>query len=316
MRALITGITGQDGSYLAELLLSLGAEVFGLVRRTSDPKLTRIAHLVPRLHLLDGDVLDQASLVRALATARPDEVYHLAAQSFVGRSWAEPVHTAEVTGLGALRMLEALRIAAPEARFYQASSSEMYGNARPPVAADGPFHPRSPYGTAKLFAHSSAVNFRESFGLHVSCGILFNHESPRRGAEFVTRKVAIAASRAAQGDHEKLLLGNLDARRDWGWAPDYVQAMHRILQEDRPGDWVIGTGRSHSVRDLCAAAYGAVGLDWEAFVRVDPKLVRPAEIDALVADPSPAAERLGWRPSVTFEGMVERMVRAELDSAA
>lgn len=311
--ALITGVTGQDGSYLAELLLQRGYEVWGLVRRTSDAAGSRIAGLGDALRRVDGDVLDAGSLVRALQRAQPDEVYHLAAQSFVGRSWGEPVHTAEVTGLGALRLLEAVRMVCPEARVYQASSSEMYGNHRGPVSTEGPFHPRSPYGTAKLFAHATAVNYRESHGLHVVCGILFNHESPRRGDAFVTRKVALAAARAARGDTRPVLLGNLDARRDWGWAPDYVDAMWRMMQAPVARDWVLGTGVSRSVRDLCRAAYGAVGLDWQAHVQVDPSLLRPAEIDVLVGDPSELTAALGWRPTVDFDELVARMVRAALD---
>jgi len=311
--ALITGDSGQDGSYLAELLLARGYEVWGLVRRTSDSSCRRLVGLGEALRRIDGDVLDAGSLVRALQRAKPDEVYHLAAQSFVGRSWAEPVHTAEVTGLGALRLLEAVRTTCPDARVYQASSSEMYGNHRGAVSTDGPFHPRSPYGTAKLFAHATAVNYRESHGLHVVCGILFNHESPRRGEEFVTRKVTLAAVRAARGDPRPVLLGNLDARRDWGWAPDYVDAMWRMLQAPTARDWILGTGVSRSVRDLCRAAYGAVGLDWQAYVQVDPGLIRPAEIDALVGDPSELTVALGWRPTVGFDDMIARMVQAALD---
>ena len=313
--ALITGITGQDGSYLADHLLALGYEVHGVVRRSSTPGYGRIAHILDRITLHDGDLLDQGSLVRAVAAAGPHEVYNLGAQSFVGRSWTEPVHTAEVTGLGAVRLLEAVSIAAPDARVYQASTSEMFGNAPSDrIGPDGPFHPRSPYGTAKLFAHTSAVNHRESYGRFVACGILFNHESPRRGAEFVTRKICAGAARARGGDRTPLMLGNLSARRDWGWAPDYVDAMHRMLQVSEPTDLIVATGVSHSVRDLCRVAFGAVGLEWEAHVQVDPALVRPAEVDTLVGDPSRAESLLGWRRTVDFEEMIRRMVAAECDA--
>jgi GDPmannose 4,6-dehydratase len=311
-RALITGISGQDGSYLAEHLLNLGYEVHGLVRRTSGGTLWRLEGLEPRITLHPGDLLDSGSLTRAVERANPDEIYHLAAQSFVGRSWDEPVHTAEVTGLGTLRLLEVVRQLAPKARFYQASTSEMFGNAGSGQRrSSGPFHPRSPYATAKKFAHDTAVLWRESFGLYVSCGILFNHESPRRGPEFVTRKVAIGAARAARGDRTPLRLGDLNARRDWGWAPEYVVAMHRMLQGDAPVDAVVATGESHSVRDLCAEAFGAVNLDWRDHVVVDEALCRPAEVHDLVGDPSEAAA-LGWVASVRFPELVRRMVEAEL----
>jgi len=310
--ALITGITGQDGSYLAELLLSQGVEVYGLIRRCSSPNLHRIEHIAHRLQLIDGDLLDQGSLVRAVERSEADEVYNLAAQSFVGRSWEEPVHTAQVTGLGALRVFEAVRIAAPEARVYQASTSEMFGLIGGRGTVEGPFHPRSPYGTAKLFAHTSAVNYRESFGLHISCGILFNHESPRRSPQFVTRKVCIAAARAARGHREPLRLGALDARRDWGWAPDYVEAMVQMVRREDPGDFIVATGTSRSVADLCEAAYGCVGLDWREHVTVDQAFVRPAEIPDLVGDPTVATDDLGWTAKVTFVEMVERMVAHEL----
>ncbi|HMV70325.1 MAG TPA: GDP-mannose 4,6-dehydratase, partial [Myxococcota bacterium] len=293
--ALITGVTGQDGSYLAELLLARGYSVYGLVRRSSSADAWRIAGIRDRLTLLDGDLLDQGSLLRAIEESAPDEVYNLGAQSFVGRSWREPVHTAEVTGLGALRVLEAVRALRPQARVYQASTSEMYGDLGDrPATADGPFAPRSPYGTAKLFAHTTAIAYRASYGMFVATGILFNHESPRRGVEFVTRKVCRAAARAAAGDPEPLRLGNLDARRDWGWAPDYVEAMWRMLQHERPLDLVVATGETRSVRDLCAAAYGCVGLDWRDHVRADASLLRPADIGALRGDPGPAREAIGW----------------------
>lgn len=317
MRALITGITGQDGSYLAEQLLEEGTEVFGLVRRSSSPHFERIEHLLTgdpgsRITLLEGDLLDQGSLIRAVQESRPDEVYNLAAQSFVGRSWKEPVHTAEVTGLGALRVFEAARIAAPEARIYQASTSEMFGLIGGKGTEEGPFHPRSPYGTAKLFAHTTAVNYRESYGMRVSCGILFNHESPRRSPQFVTRKVCMAAARAARGDKTRLGLGALDSRRDWGWAPDYVAAMVQMSRRAEPGDFIVATGKSHSVADLCEVAYRTVGLNWRDFVTTDPAFVRPAEIPDLVGDPARAGRELGWTATVSFEDMIERMVAHEL----
>jgi GDPmannose 4,6-dehydratase len=321
-RALITGITGQDGSYLAEQLLGEGAEVWGLVRRTSHadavpPRLASVLaqpDLAARLHLVDGDLLDLPSLLRAVREARPDEVYNLAAQSFVGRSWREPEHTAEVSGLGALRVFEAVRLERPEARVYQASTSEMYGELSGRHAtAQGPFQPRSPYGTAKLFAHTTAAAWRASYGMFVCSGILFNHESPRRGLEFVTRKVCRGAARAAAGDREPLRLGNLHARRDWGWAPDYVDAMVRMVRHPRPLELVVATGVSHSVADLCAAAYAAVGLDWRDHVRSDVALERPADIEDLRGDPAGAEAAIGWRPTVSFEELVQRMVRAEVD---
>jgi GDPmannose 4,6-dehydratase len=312
-RALITGITGQDGSYLAELLLDKGYEVHGLVRRASSPTDGRIAHLRDRLHLHAGDLLDQGSLVRAVEASRPHEVYHLAAQSYVGRSWSEPVYTADVTGLGAVRLLEAVRMAAPSARVYQASTSELYGAAGAGrVGPEGPFRPRSPYGVAKLLAHHAAINHRESFGMFVCAGILFNHESPRRGDEFVTAKVARAAAGAARGARAPLRLGNLAARRDWGWAPEYVEAMWRMLQVDTPMDLVVGTGVAHSVQDLVEVAYATVGLDWRDHVETDASLLRPADVDHLCADPTGAEAAIGWRAQVGFEELVERLVRAEL----
>jgi GDPmannose 4,6-dehydratase len=310
-RALITGITGQDGSYLAELLLERGVEVFGLVRRTSGPMGGRLDGVLGRVRLIDGDVLDQGSLLRAVEESRPDQVFHLASQSFVGRSWREPVHTFEVTGLGTVRMLEAVRLLAPKARFYQASSSEMFGNSPGPHTVDGPFLPRSPYAIGKVTAHHFARNTRESYGTFVATGILFNHESPRRGPEFVTRKVAIAAARIAAGSAEKLRLGNLAARRDWGWAPDYVRAMVQLLDHDAPIDVIIGTGVSHSVAELCELAFAAVNLDWRDHVVEDPALMRPAEVPALVADRRDAEHVLGWTPTVGFEELVRRMVQAE-----
>jgi GDPmannose 4,6-dehydratase len=311
-RALITGITGQDGSYLAELLLEHGYEVYGLVRHSSSPRLERIAHLEERLTLLRGDLLDPSSLVGAVAAARPDEVYNLAAQSFVPTSWQEPVLTAEFTGLGVTRLLEAVRQAAPEARFYQASSSEIFGQvSRSPQDESTPFWPRSPYGVAKLYGHWITVNYRESYGLFACCGILFNHESPRRGEEFVTRKISRGAARIALGLERELRLGNLQARRDWGFAGDYVRAMWRMLQRSDPRDYVIATGVTHSVADFCALAFAELGLDWREHVRSDERLLRPAEIDRLVGDAARAREELGWSPSMDFEGLVRHMVRED-----
>jgi GDPmannose 4,6-dehydratase len=316
-RALITGITGQDGSYLAELLLAKGYEVFGLVRRTSTERTERIAHVERSLHLVRGDLLDQTSLMRAFDESAPDEIYNLAAQSFVPTSWREPVLTAEITALGVTRMLEAMRQVAPRARFYQASSSELFGNVRvSPQREDTPFQPRSPYGVAKLYAHGIAVNYRESYGLHVSCGILFNHESPRRGPEFVSRKVALGAARTKLGLARELKLGNLDARRDWGFAGDYVRAMWSMLQRDNPGDYVVATGVQHTVRELAEIAYGEVGLDWREHVVVDATLYRPAEVDSLVGDASKAKRELGWQPEVGFDALVRMMVRADLAALA
>jgi GDPmannose 4,6-dehydratase len=313
-RALITGITGQDGSYLAELLLEQGYEVFGLVRRSSSPRLERIAHLEDRLQLLRGDLLDPSSLVAAVAAARPDEVYNLAAQSFVPTSWQEPVLTAEFTGLGVTRLLEALRQAAPEARFYQASSSEIFGQvAQSPQDEHTPFWPRSPYGVAKLYGHWITVNYRESYGLFACCGILFNHESPRRGEEFVTRKITRAAARIARGLERELVLGNLAARRDWGFAGDYVRAMWLMLQRDEPRDYVIASGETHSVAEFCERAFAEVGLDWREHVRSDERFLRPAEIDRLVGDARRAREELGWRPQMDFGELVAHMVRADVE---
>ncbi len=313
-RALVTGVTGQDGSYLADLLLGKGYEVFGLVRRTSTESTRRIAHL-DDLVLLGGDVLDPTSLAEAVVTARPDEVYHLAAQSHVAASWTQPVATAEITGLGTARLLEAVRRHAPEARYYQASSSEMFGNAeRSPQDEQTPFHPRSPYGIAKVFAHQMVVHHRQAYGMHASCGICFNHESPRRGVEFVTRKVARGVAQIARGHARILELGNLEARRDWGWAPDYVEGMWRMLQQDTPGDYVLATGETRSVQDLVEAAFGRVGLPWREHVRTDPALLRPAEIHLLRGDASRARRVLGWAPTVSFEEMIGRMVDAELEA--
>jgi len=307
-RALVTGVTGQDGSYLAEFLLDRGYKVFGLVRRTSALRHERIEHLEGRLELLTGDLTDQGSLYRALDLAQPHEVYNLAAQSFVPTSWSEPVLTAEVTALGPMRLLEALRLVAPEARFYQASTSEMFGKAPPPQRETTPFHPRSPYGVAKVYAHFATVNHRESYGTFAVSGILFNHESPRRGEEFVTRKVTRAVGRIAAGLQHELRLGNLDARRDWGDARDFVRAMWAMLQQDEPRDYVIATGVTHSVRELVQLAFARAGLEWRQHVRVDEDLLRPAEVDHLVGDASLAHAELGWRPLVDFETLIADMV--------
>jgi len=311
--ALITGITGQDGSYLAELLLAKGYRVVGIVRRSSTTPYERIAHLVDRIELVSADLLDQTSLVDAMASSQPDEIYNLAAQSFVQTSWSQPVLTGEFTGLGVTRMLEAMRKAAPRARFYQASSSEMFGKVtESPQCESTPFYPRSPYGVAKVYGHWITVNYRESYGLYAVSGILFNHESPRRGLEFVTRKVTDGAARISLGLARTLPLGNLEARRDWGFAGDYVDAMWRMLQLDRPEDFVIGTGETRSVRELCDVAFGAVGLDYRQHVVEDPRFIRPAEVDLLVADSSKARERLEWRPRVGFRELIAMMVEADL----
>ena len=311
--ALITGITGQDGSYLAELLLEKGYRVVGIVRRSSTTPYERIAHLVDRIELVSADLLDQHSLVDAIAESNPSEIYNLAAQSFVQTSWTQPVLTGEFTALGVTRMLEAVRKAAPKARFYQASSSEMFGKVvETPQRETTPFYPRSPYGVAKVYGHWITVNYRESFGLYAVSGILFNHESPRRGLEFVTRKVTDGVARIKLGIDKELRLGNLDARRDWGFAGDYVDAMWRMLQPEEPGDYVVGTGETWSVRQLCELAFAHVGLDYRDHVVQDQKFMRPAEVDVLVADPSLVNERLGWAPRCTFHQLVAMMVDADL----
>jgi len=311
--ALITGITGQDGSYLAELLLDKGYDVVGVVRRTSHDSYERIGHLLDRLHIVPADLLDQHSLTTVVKDAKPDEIYNLAAQSFVPTSWTQPVLTGEFTALGVTRLLEAVRLAHPEARFYQASSSEMFGKAvETPQRETTPFYPRSPYGVAKVYGHWITVNYRESYGLYAVSGILFNHESPRRGLEFVTRKVTHGVARIARGKARELRLGNLDAGRDWGYAGDYVEAMWRMLQQPAPQDYVIGAGETHTVRELCQIAFTHVGLDWQQYVQVDPSLVRPAEVDVLLADPSKARRELGWRPSVGFADLVRMMMDADL----
>ena len=315
--ALITGITGQDGSYLAELLLAKGYRVVGVVRRSSTTPYERIAHLVDRVELVSADLLDQTSLTDVVHETQPDEIYNLAAQSFVQTSWAQPVLTGEFTALGVTRMLEAMRKAAPKARFYQASSSEQFGKVvEVPQRESTPFYPRSPYGVAKLYGHWITVNYRESFNLFAVSGVLFNHESPRRGLEFVTRKITDAVARIKLGLQHEVRLGNLDARRDWGFAGDYVDAMWRMLQLDEPEDFVIGTGETYSVREFCSAAFGAADLDYRDFVVQDEKFFRPAEVDLLVADPSRAAERLGWAPQVSFTELVRMMVTADLERYA
>jgi len=311
--ALVTGITGQDGSYLAELLLSKGYRVVGIVRRSSTTPYERIAHLVDKIELVSADLLDQTSLTDVVGECAPDEIYNLAAQSFVQTSWSQPVLTGEFTALGVTRVLEAMKKAAPKSRFYQASSSEMFGKVlESPQRESTGFYPRSPYGVAKVYGHWITVNYRESFGLYAVSGILFNHESPRRGLEFVTRKVTDAVARIKLGMAKEVRLGNLDARRDWGFAGDYVDAMWRMLQQDEPDDYVIGTGHTCSVRDLCQAAFGCVGLDYREHVVQDPRFFRPAEVDLLVADPSKAASKLGWTPTVSFEALVKMMVEADL----
>jgi GDPmannose 4,6-dehydratase len=313
-RALITGVTGQDGSYLAEFLLSMDYEVFGMVRRSSTESYERIGHLVDRITLVQADLLDPASLTSALEDAQPTEVYNLAAQSFVPTSWRQPVLTAEFTGVGVTRMLEALRRVDPEIRFYQASSSEMFGKVREvPQTELTPFYPRSPYGVAKAYGHFITVNYRESYGLFAVSGILFNHESPRRGLEFVTRKISDGVARIKLGLADELRLGNLDAKRDWGFAGDYVRAMWLMLQQDEADDFVISTGKPHSVQEFVDAAFGHVGLDPAEHVQLDPQFLRPAEVDQLVGDASKAQAKLGWEPEVSFDGLVQMMVDADIE---
>jgi len=310
---LITGVTGQDGSYLAELLLDKGYQVAGMVRRSSTVSFERIAHLMDRVEFVSGDLLDQLSMVEALRSFEPEEVYNLAAQSFVQTSFGQPVLTGETTALGVTRLLDAVRLVDPSIRYYQASSSEMFGKvAEVPQTETTPFHPRSPYGVAKVYGHWITVNYRESYGLHASSGMLFNHESPRRGLEFVTRKISHGAARIALGRESELRLGNLDAKRDWGFAGDYVEAMWLMLQQDEPGDFVVCTGETHSVREFCQVAFGHLGLDWEAHVVVDEEFIRPAEVDLLVGDASRAAKVLGWSSTVDFEGLVTMMVDADM----
>ena len=313
-KALITGVTGQDGSYLAELLLAKGYEVVGMVRRTSHHSYERIEHLLDRIEVVAADLLDQHSLTVVLQETRPDEVYNLAAQSYVPTSWTQPVLTGEFTALGVTRILEAIRLVHPTARFYQASSSEMFGKVTDtPQREETSFYPRSPYGVAKVYGHWITVNYRESYGLYAVSGILFNHESPRRGIEFVTRKVTDGVARIKLGLARELRLGNLDARRDWGFAGDYVDAMWRMLQQDRPQDYVIGSGETHSVRELVELAFAHVGLDYRQYVVSDPRYYRPAEVDLLLADPSKARRELGWSPKVGFAELVAMMVDADLE---
>jgi GDPmannose 4,6-dehydratase len=317
-RALITGVTGQDGSYLADLLLEKGYIVHGMVRRASTEKFDRIEHIRDRITLHQGDLLDQSSLVDTLRASRPDEIYNLAAMSFVAVSWRQPTLTAEFTGIGVTRLLEAMREVCPEARFYQASSSEMFGKVREaPQTETTPFYPRSPYGVAKAYGHFITVNYRESYGLHATSGILFNHESPRRGLEFVTRKVTWHAAAIKHGVRDKLRLGNLDARRDWGYAKDYVEAMWMMLRQDEPSDFVIASGKDHSVRDCVEIAFDEAGVaDWERYVELDESLLRPAEVDHLVGDYAKAKQVLGWEPSTSFEELIRLMTRADLELLA
>ena len=313
-RALITGITGQDGSYLAEWLLSEGYEVVGMVRRSSTLNFERIAHIQDRLTLASADVLDEVSIIEVLREHRPGEVYNLAAQSFVQTSWGQPVLTGEVTALGVTRMLDAIRLTNPEIRFYQASSSEMFGRVREvPQTENTPFYPRSPYGVAKVYGHWITVNYRESYGLHASSGILFNHESPRRGLEFVTRKITNGAARIKLGLDREIRLGNLEAKRDWGFAGDYVQAMWAMVQQDEPDDFVVATGETHSVREVCEVAFSRAGLNYEDHVQIDERFKRPAEVDFLVGNSAKAREKLGWKTHVDFAGLIEMMVDADIE---
>jgi len=312
-KALITGVTGQDGSYLAELLLEKGYDVVGMVRRTSHHSYERIDHLIDRIEIVAADLLDQHSLTQVIGDSKPDEIYNLAAQSFVPTSWNQPVLTGEFTAMGVTRMLEAMRLAHPSARFYQASSSEMFGRVvETPQRESTPFYPRSPYGVAKVYGHWITVNYRESYNMYAVSGILFNHESPRRGMEFVTRKVTDGVARIKLGLANELRLGNLDARRDWGFAGDYVEAMWRMLQQPSPDDYVIGTGTEHSVEQLVETAFSRVGLDWREYVKLDPRFVRPAEVDLLLADPGKAERVLGWTPPTSFEQLIHMMVDADM----
>jgi GDPmannose 4,6-dehydratase len=312
-RALITGLTGQDGSYLAELLLDKGYEVHGLVRRSSTDPLDRVSHLSGKVNVISGDMGDQGSLIDAVTEAQPDEIYNLAAQSFVGDSWKQALYTGDVDALGVTRLLEAIRRVKPDARFYQASSSEMFGKVHAvPQTEETPFHPRSPYGVAKVYGYYITLNYRESFGMHASNGILFNHESPRRGLEFVTRKITDGVAKIKLGLADELRLGNLDSRRDWGFAGDYVEMMWLMLQQDAPDDYVIATGETHTVREFCEIAFGHVGLDYNDHVKVDQRFVRPAEVDLLLGDPSKAKRVLGWEPKVPFRGLVEMMVDSDM----
>ncbi|MEI2691277.1 MAG: GDP-mannose 4,6-dehydratase [Anaerolineae bacterium] len=314
-KALITGITGQDGSYLAEFLLAQGYDVLGMVRRSSTVNFDRIRHYQDEVTLVQGDLLDQVSLINILEEHKPVEVYNLAAQSFVPTSWQQPVLTGEFTALGVTRILDAIRLVSPKTRFYQASSSEMFGKVQEvPQRESTPFYPRSPYGVAKVYGHWITVNYRESYDLFAASGILFNHESPRRGLEFVTHKITNAVARIKLGLEHELRLGNLEARRDWGYAPDYVRAMWLMLQEEQPDDYVIATGETHSVQEFCQEAFSYVDLDWQQFVMQDPRFMRPAEVDLLVGDASKASAKLGWEPSVTFRDLVRIMVDADMEA--
>ncbi len=313
-KALITGITGQDGSYLAEFLLEKGYEVYGMVRRTSTVRYPRIAHIQDQIQLVPGDMGDLSSLMRAISSVKPDEVYNLAAQSFVPTSWNQPVFTGDITGLGVTRMLDAIRAINPEIRFYQASSSEMFGKVQAvPQTESTPFYPRSPYGVAKVYGHWITVNYRESYDLFACSGILFNHESPRRGLEFVTRKVTYHVAKIKLDLTNEIRVGNLDAQRDWGFAGDYVEAMWLMLQQDTPDDYVIATGKTHTVERLLDVAFSCVDLDWKQYTVQDEKFMRPAEVDLLVGSPAKAHARLGWEPTVTFEEMIQQMVEADID---
>ena len=313
-RALITGITGQDGSYLAEFLLAEGYEVFGMVRRSSTVTFERIAHLQDDITMVYADLLDQASMIEVLRSCEPDEVYNLAAQSFVPTSFSQPVLTGEVTALGVTRILDAIRLVNPAIRFYQASSSEMFGKVvEVPQKESTPFYPRSPYGVAKLYGHWITINYRESYDLHANSGILFNHESPRRGLEFVTRKISYGVAKIKLGREKELRLGNLEAQRDWGFAGDYVKAMWLMLQQDEPGDFVVSTGETHSVREFCEIAFDQAGLNWEDHVIVDESFFRPAEVDLLIGDPTHAHDVLGWKAETSFDQLVRTMVDADLD---
>jgi GDPmannose 4,6-dehydratase len=316
-KALITGITGQDGSYLADFLLEEGYEVYGMVRRSSTENFERIDHIRDRIHFVQADLLDQLSIISIIKEIDPAEIYNLAAQSFVPTSWNQPVLTGEFTAIGVTRMLEAIKLVNPEIRFYQASSSEMFGKVREsPQNENTPFYPRSPYGVAKVYGHWITVNYRESYDLFACSGILFNHESPRRGREFVTRKVSYGVAQIKHGIADKVKLGNLEAKRDWGYAGDYVRAMWLMLQQEEPRDYVVATGISHSVRDLVEVAFGSVGLNWEDHVEIDPDLMRPADVDHLLGDSSKAHEILGWKPEVDFEELIEMMVRHDIEITA
>lgn len=310
--ALITGITGQDGSYLAELLLTKGYTVYGLTRRSSSNNVSRIAHLMEKITLLEGDMADQASLNTIFKTALPDEVYNLAAQSFVATSWNQPVYTGDITGLGVVRLLESLKEHSPDARFYQASSSEMYGVSSPPQNEETPFHPRSPYAVAKVYGYHATINYRESYGIFACNGVLFNHESPRRGIEFVTRKITDGVARIVTGKQNDLALGNLDAKRDWGFAGDYVEAMYKILQHGHPDDYVIATNESHSVKEFVDRAFSSVDLDWTDYVKTDTRFMRPADVPELRGDYSKAKHEIGWKPTVTFPSLVDMMVSEDI----